>query len=271
MYIFNYFPWWIWLLILVFIIILLAFLLGRKPYPGDIKVTKPDPIFVYNSNYDFSAVGSGLAGPALGRAGPVLGPAFGRSGQALELSVSALPLEDKRGLITPSYQLDNILKNKTGTQQNLSISGSPKRRRYRKNMENLVSPVSKRNNFGSKKEYLCCKAVEELFGKPFLSVRPAFLKNPETGSNLEIDCYCDELKLGIEFNGVQHYVWPNFTNHSKEEFIAQVRRDQYKVEACDCHGVYLITVPYNVPESLFKEYIKHYLPSWLLPLVVEGE
>jgi len=35
----------------------------------------------------------------------------------------------------------------------------------------------------------------------------------------------------------------------------------FKVEACDRNGVYLITVPYNVPEHLIKEYIIYYLPE----------
>jgi len=113
----------------------------------------------------------------------------------------------------------------------------------------------------SKGEELCKKVIEEIYEKPFYCVRPDFLKNPETNRNLELDCYNDELKIAVEFNGSQHYKWPNYTNQTYEDFIKQVRRDQFKVEACDKNGVYLITVPYNVPKHAIKDYIHYYLPE----------
>ena len=115
----------------------------------------------------------------------------------------------------------------------------------------------------SKGERLCKQAVEEIYGLPFYCVRPDFLKNPETGRNLEIDIYNDQLKLGIEYNSKQHYIFPNSFHKTYEEFINQVRRDKYKVEMCDQNGVYLISVPYNVPLDLesIKNYIIYYLPE----------
>ena len=107
----------------------------------------------------------------------------------------------------------------------------------------------------SKGEAICCQVMEELTGKRFTTVRPPFLKNPETNRNLEIDCYNDELKIGVEYNGIQHYVYPNFTGQSYEQFINQVRRDEYKIRACDEHGVYLITVPYTVPHDQIRDYL----------------
>ena len=123
-----------------------------------------------------------------------------------------------------------------------------------------TEPVVSRRRV-SKGEQICRQVMEELYNKPFPTIRPDFLKNPETKRNLELDCYNDELKLAVEYNGVQHYKWPNFTNQSKEDFIKQVRRDKYKVEACDANGVYLITVPYNVPHKDIKDYIIYYLPE----------
>jgi hypothetical protein len=32
-------------------------------------------------------------------------------------------------------------------------------------------------------------------------VRPDFLKNPATGRNLEIDCFNNQLKIGLEYQG----------------------------------------------------------------------
>jgi hypothetical protein len=116
-----------------------------------------------------------------------------------------------------------------------------------------------------KYQNLCCQALEEIFQKPFSSVRPAWLRNPETNGTLEIDCYNDELKIGVEYNGMQHYVYPNIYHKTQEEFIKLVRRDQYKHNKCDENGVYLITVPYNVPQHKIKEYITSFLPENLYP------
>lgn len=113
----------------------------------------------------------------------------------------------------------------------------------------------------SKGEDICKITMEQLYGKPFYTIRPDFLKNPETGKNLELDCYNHELKMAVEFNGIQHYVWPNFTGQTKDEFINQIRRDEFKVRSCDANGIYLITVPYNVPHNLIRDYLVYYLPD----------
>lgn len=117
----------------------------------------------------------------------------------------------------------------------------------------------------SRGERLCCNILEQIYkGHKFVTVRPDWLKNPETGRNLEIDCYNDDLKIGLEFNGEQHYKYPNRFHKNVNEFKQQVRRDRYKVETCDNNGVYLITVPWNIPEHRLKEYITFYLPENVL-------
>lgn len=112
----------------------------------------------------------------------------------------------------------------------------------------------------SKGEEICCSVMEKIYGMPFYTVRPNFLKNPETGRNLEIDCYNPELKIGVEYNGKQHYIFPNFTGMSKEEFYNQLRRDRFKRESCDANGIYLITVPYTVKHQDIENYIRERLP-----------
>lgn len=115
----------------------------------------------------------------------------------------------------------------------------------------------------SKGERLCKQAIEEITGKNFYCVRPDFLKNPETGRNLELDLYNDELKIGLETNGYQHYIYPNVFHKTRDEFVNQIRRDQFKIDTCDANGIYLITVPYNVPLNLedIKKYILYYMPE----------
>lgn len=122
----------------------------------------------------------------------------------------------------------------------------------------------------SKGEQKCKEVVEEIYGKPFYTIRPDFLKNPETKRNLEIDLYNDSVKIGVEYNGSAHYFWPNYTGQTKEEFIKQVRKDMYKVDMCDKNGIYLISVPYDVPMDKIKEYITYYLPENVRKRQLEG-
>ena len=124
----------------------------------------------------------------------------------------------------------------------------------------------------SKGERQAKKILEELYNTEFKTVRLPELRNPETKRNLEIDLYSDNVwvngikyKLGIEVSGPQHYNFPNFTNQTLEEFRAQVRRDLYKKDACDHHGIYLITIPYTVKDKDMREYIISMLPEVMLP------
>jgi hypothetical protein len=107
----------------------------------------------------------------------------------------------------------------------------------------------------SKGEKECCRVLEEVFGKPFFTVRPNFLKNPETGKNLELDCFNPELKLAVEYNGIQHYKYPNFTGMSEEAFKAQLRRDLFKKEMCREKGITLIIVPYTIRLTEIEYYL----------------
>ena len=111
-----------------------------------------------------------------------------------------------------------------------------------------------------KHEAKCREIIQRLTGRQFRSVRPNFLKNPKTNRNLEIDCYNDELMLAIEYNGVQHYQWPNFLPMTYDEFLKQVERDAVKKDLCDFHGVYLIVVPYTIQMNDIESYIIERLP-----------
>lgn len=121
----------------------------------------------------------------------------------------------------------------------------------------------KRGRFVSRGERLCCQTMERIYEAPFETIRPDWLINPETGEKLELDCYNEELQIAVEYNGEQHYTWPNFTNQTYQQFINQVRRDQLKIELCDRNGVYLIVVPYNVSHDKIPEFIISHLPETL--------
>ena len=96
-------------------------------------------------------------------------------------------------------------------------------------------------------EELTTKALEALLGRQVQSqIRPFFLRNPETGRPLELDCYDPVSRIAVEYSGRQHYEFPSSFFTNEQDFYNQVYRDQLKRELCDKNGVYLITVPYSV-------------------------
>lgn len=104
---------------------------------------------------------------------------------------------------------------------------------------------STRESFG---ETECRRVAEKLTGKKFPKSRPDFLKNAITNSNLELDCYCEELKLAIEYNGRQHYEYVPFFHASKDAFHNTKYRDDMKARLCKKNGIRLIIVPYDVKD-----------------------
>lgn len=114
--------------------------------------------------------------------------------------------------------------------------------------------------YKSKGEKQCKMALKNIFkNHDFITIRPNWLKNPETGKNLEIDLYNDNLKLGIEYNGYQHYIFPNRYHKSRRDFIAQVRRDMFKQQVCDKMGIYIIVVPFHISNNNIENYIRQKL------------
>lgn len=111
-------------------------------------------------------------------------------------------------------------------------------------------PPRERGSYDSIGERYSIEFMELLFpGHRFRKVRPAWLKNTlhKTNRCLELDGYCPELCLAIEYNGRQHYEWPNFTGMTWEEFERQRERDQFKAETCIKNNICLIRIPYTVP------------------------
>lgn len=110
-----------------------------------------------------------------------------------------------------------------------------------------------------KGEEICRHYLRELTGKPFHRAHPKWLKNPETGRCLELDCYNSELEIALEYNGEQHYKFPNTFHRTRDEFDAQIRRDELKKTKCKERGVLLIIVPYTLPKNEIRGFIKREL------------
>lgn len=132
----------------------------------------------------------------------------------------------------------------------------------------LETPIFENRHFSvnsngtqSKGEQECKRSIEEIMQKPFTKHRPDFLKNEVTGKNLELDCYNDELKLAIEYNGVQHYEYTPVFHKNKDSFYNTKYRDKMKETLCRKNGVTLIVVPYTVKLQDIKKYIQEKLYS----------
>lgn len=136
----------------------------------------------------------------------------------------------------------------------------------------LEGKLNPRNNTKiSRGERICRQTMEKIYGLPFITVRPDWLRNPETGENMELDCYNNELRIAVEYNGEQHYNWPNHTSQTETEFINQIRRDELKRKICDDLGVYLIVVPYNIAMDKIPDYIKSYIPEFIRRQIDESQ
>lgn len=75
-----------------------------------------------------------------------------------------------------------------------------------------------------------------------------------TLNGLEIDCYIPELKLGFEYNGLQHYEHVEIFHKTKEDFEAQKQRDVEKLRRAKEKGIKIITIRYD--ELVTKEVIE---------------
>lgn len=119
------------------------------------------------------------------------------------------------------------------------------------------SPTNNNKETSSKGEQTCKEFLESYFQKPFTKIRPAFLTNPVTKQPLEIDLFNEELRLGVEYNGRQHYEYNTYMHqNSRDRFQNQQYRDILKSQMCEQNGITLITVPYHVkdiPHYLYQE------------------
>ena len=96
-------------------------------------------------------------------------------------------------------------------------------------------------------EQECARVLFKLFPHHlFWKCRPPFLVNPKTKRCLELDLYNGELRLAIEFNGIQHYKYTKRFHRSRKDFEKQQERDIIKRKLCKKYGILLIVVPYDI-------------------------
>lgn len=121
---------------------------------------------------------------------------------------------------------------------------------------NPVMTTKQKRKTTSSGETECRRVAELLTGYKFPTARPNFLRNEITNANLEIDCYCAELGIGIEYNGKQHYEYVPHFHTSKDAFYNIKYRDQMKKRLCEENGITLIVVPYTVKIEDIEPFIR---------------
>jgi len=78
----------------------------------------------------------------------------------------------------------------------------------------------------------------------FRNVHPLWAISSK-GVLLEYDVAIPSEKLLIEYDGIQHYKYPNFFHKTKKEYLAQVRRDKKKNKLAKDNGWKLVRFKYN--------------------------
>lgn len=96
--------------------------------------------------------------------------------------------------------------------------------------------------------------LEDLFNKKFSKIRPDWLKN-KNGNRVEIDMFNDELQLGLEYNGIQHYKFLKHFHKTQSAFEKLQYHDDLKIKICNENNIKLIIVPYTVQHEKIYDFI----------------
>lgn len=127
--------------------------------------------------------------------------------------------------------------------------------------------AAKEPQTASKLEKWTLAALSRIFeGKQFIKVRPPWLRNPRTGRACELDFYNDELRLAVEVQGMQHYVYPNSWHKNRAEFEEQVYRDRLKEDLCKQAGIMLVHVPLTVQQKGVEIFIHEEMQRLRIPI-----
>jgi len=99
--------------------------------------------------------------------------------------------------------------------------------------------------------HLC---LEYICNTKFFKLRPRWLKN-EAGNLMELDIYNKELKLAVEYNGIQHYKFAEFFHDTQEIFEKRLKDDILKEKLCKENNIKLIIVPYTIKMNKIYDYV----------------
>lgn len=107
---------------------------------------------------------------------------------------------------------------------------------------------------GSNGEIVFRDIMEEITGHKFLKVRPNWLRGVRNRP-LEIDGYCEELKLAFEYQGQQHFKYNSHFYKNIEDFNRRLANDQIKSKILQERGIRLLLPDYRLPISSFRDFV----------------
>jgi hypothetical protein len=110
------------------------------------------------------------------------------------------------------------------------------------------------------REIICKKIIEHLTGEPFIKKRHEWLRN-DRGNMMELDGYCEELKLAFECNGEQHYMFIPAWHGTEANLNQRQADDKRKEELCNDQKITLLTIKYDKPLDELQEYVAELLHS----------
>lgn len=113
------------------------------------------------------------------------------------------------------------------------------------------------------------KWFENRYGKTFPKARPEFLRYKRKAC-LELDGYCEELKIAFEYNGKQHYEPSAYFKQDEKSFQYLVESDRWKYRKCIDQGIFLVVVP-NVEAKMVDEWLNQYFSLVAKPSIYESK
>lgn len=161
---------------------------------------------------------------------------------------------------TPLYKIRNDLFNKEEIiwildQQNVY----DKEESLRRGQKGLI--VGRAN---VQQQHQVIALFEEILQTKFESEKTwKWFKREKSRGHFSVDGYSEDLKLVVEFDGYQHYTFPNVYHRTREEFEYQQETDQLKTQLLAEHNIKLLRIREDEPRT------KEYLIQRLIMLNVE--
>jgi len=92
-------------------------------------------------------------------------------------------------------------------------------------------------------EEICRLLFEKIFDEKFPKCFPVWLKNHNTGYLLQLDGFCEKLKIAFEHQGEQHYEMIGKFFKTNKEFEDLKKRDRLKIKLCKKYNIKLFIIP----------------------------
>ncbi len=106
--------------------------------------------------------------------------------------------------------------------------------------------------------------LEKLFGREFPKSYPKWLTS-KSHTQLELDGYNDQLKIGLEYQGQLHFNNIDHFYNTDEEFQNRQETDRLKRKLCRKHNVKLLEIPYTIDYDKIESYIRIWLVENKIP------